>query len=417
MSDRVRREVDHLFRRSFGRMVATLTRHFGPENLDLVEDVVQDSLIRALRSWAFKGIPKHPEGWLLQVARRRAIDVLRRSARLERHKEAIRRWSEEPPVAELPNEGIREDVLRMMFTCCHPDIPADARVALTLKTVGGFGVGEIARAFLTREATVYQRLARARTRIQSRGIPFAVPEPEELGDRLESVLNVLYLMFNEGYLASRGADLIREDMANEALRLGGELLRYAPTSMPKVHALMALMSFLHARAKARTDDEGDLLLLADQDRGRWDRGAIARGFAYLEQSARGEESSDFHLQAGIAACHVAAEDFESTDWSRILELYDRLLARNPSPVIALNRAVAVAMVQGAEQGLAACDSIPDQSTMSGYYLLAATKGELLRRAGRHSEAVRSFREALDLASSDPERRFLGRRIRECEPVD
>src|SRR3954452_15336553 len=390
MGPQVPQLVDHLFRREAGRMVAALTRVLGAENLSLAEDVVQESLVQALRTWPFRGVPENPGGWLMQVAKNRALDLLRREASLARKEEAIRGWSA-ALVADDPREAM-DDQLRMIFICCQPAVPREARVALTLKTVGGFGVPEIARAYLAKEATIAQRLVRAKRKIQEIRPPFAVPPPAELPAALDSVLDALYLMFNEGYAASGGEELVRQEVCAEAIRLARLVAGHRALDLPKAHALAALLCLQAARNPARVDPEGNLLLLAEQDRTLWDPEKLAAGFHHLERAARGPEMSAYHLEAGIAASHAAPE---ATDWPYILSLYDALLALTASPVVALNRAVALAMAEAPAAGLAAAEEIQHHQALAGYYPLPVTLGELHARAGDAKQAAAWFREALD----------------------
>ena len=394
--------VGHLFRREAGRMVAGLTRIFGPAHLDLAEDVVQEALIQALRTWPFRGVPDNPTGWLVQVAKNRALDALRRDASLASKEEDIRTWA--AALSGHPEETEMDDQLRLIFICCQSAVPPETRVALTLKTVGGFGVPEIARAFLAKEATVAQRLVRAKHRLQQAKPPFEVPPPRELPAALDSVLEVLYAMFNEGYSTHRGEELVRRDICREAIRLSRLVAGHPALDTPKAHALAALLHFQGARLAARVDSEGNLLLLSEQDRSTWDRGMIAAGFHHLDRSARGDELSVYHLEAGIAAAHIA----EEIDWPEVLRLYDLLLDLKPSPVVALNRAVALAMIEGPEAGLAALGPI----RMDDYYLLPATEGELHARAGQHHEAAEAFRRSLGMVCPEPVRRYLAERLRE-----
>lgn len=409
MSAEVFHLVDHLFRREAGRMVSTLTRIFGPENLQLAEDVVQEALIQALRTWPFRGVPEHPHAWLVQVARNRALDALRREANLVRKEEEIRGWTA-AAVPEPGEEGGLDDQLRMLFICCQPAVPREARVALTLKTVGGFGVAEIARAYLAKEPTIAQRLVRAKRRIQEVKPPFEVPPPAELPAALDSVLEALYLMFNEGYAAASGEELIRRDVCLEAVRLARLVADHPALEDPRAHALAALLLLQAARTPARVDSEGNLLLLPDQNRGLWDREMIAAGFAHLERSGRGEELSAYHLEAGIAASHAGAASPEATDWPYILRLYDALLTVKPTPVVALNRAVALAMVEGPEAGLAAIEPIADDPALAGYYPLPITQGELHARAGHPERAAECWRRALEMVCPEPVRRRVEERL-------
>lgn len=398
-------------------MVATLTRLFSPARIDLAEDVVQEALARALRVWSMEGVPDNPRAWIVQVARNRALDLVRRDRSFAEKEIEIRRWAEEslrsrgePPAPDEP----RDDELKMIFVCCHDAIPRDARVALTLKTLGGLSTGEIARAFLATEAAIEQRLVRAKRLIQERSLRFELPAERDLPRRLDSVLDVLYLLFNEGYGAHRGESLVRADLVREAIRLSSLLLETKATRLPQVHALLALFLLQGARLGARTAADGRLLLLAEQDRSAWDRDMIGLGLDHLRRAATGDALGVHHLEAGIAACHAIAPSAEATDWPRILALYDLLAEMNPSsPVVALNRAVAVAMVRGPENALAEIAAIERAGALARYYLLPATKGDLLRRRGDLPGAARAFAEALALAGTEPERRFLEARLAEC----
>src|ERR1700726_1041044 len=363
-ADGVGELVDHLFRHSAGQMVATLTRMLGPQNLSLAEEVVQDALVRAIETWPHRGVPENPRGWLMQVARNRALDCLRRDASRARKTDVL---TAEPanapaPMAPMtlttpanpldPEASGADDTLVMILMCCHPALAREAQVALTLKTVGGFSVDEIARAFLLRPATVAQRLVRAKRLLRERRIAFELPA-RGLGARIDSALETMYLMFNEGYAATAGDDLVRSDLCGEAVRLATILADHPATSLPKVHALLALMLFQASRLPARCDAEGALVLLADQERRRWDRALIGRALGHLERCAAGERATAYHLEAGIAACHAMAPSYAATDWAQILALYDDRLALAPSPVVVLNRAVALSMVQGPRGGIAA----------------------------------------------------------------
>jgi RNA polymerase sigma-70 factor (ECF subfamily) len=398
--------VDHLFRRQAGRMVSTLTRIFGPRHLGLAEDVVQDALVKALERWPLGGVPANPTAWLIEVARNRALDVLRREGVLAQKAEDIARAfsaGSESAAEEM------DDQLAMMFLCCHPAVPRDARVALTLKTVCGFGTGEIARAFLIQETAAAQRIVRAKRLIRDRGISFELPEAGELPERLDSVLETLYLMFNEGY-SSGGEQLLRHDLCEESIRLGRLVADHRATGGPHCDALLALFLLQSARSPARVDSQGDLFLLCDQDRARWDASRISEGIGRLERCARGDRMTEYHLEAGIAAAHATARDFASTNWEYIAYLYDQLYAMNPSPVVALNRAVAVSRSRGARAGLRALAGIEGHPALGRYHLLPATLGMLWRESGNPGKAADYFRQALECACSAPERRFLERQL-------
>ncbi|MGE0128388.1 MAG: RNA polymerase sigma factor [Blastocatellales bacterium] len=406
--DQIHLSVDHLFRHHAGQMIATLTRIFGIERLDLVEDAVQDALVQALRLWPYRGAPDNPSAWLIQVAKNRILDHLRRDSRLTETTDEIEIPVTKDTDATFANE-IRDDQLRMIFTCCHPLIPQDGQIALTLKTVGGFSVSEIARAFLAQQSAITKTLTRAKQRLREFDIRLEMPQPDKLSSRLESVLKVVYLMFNEGYSALEGEELVRTDLCHEAIRLC-ELLAGRPVAgEPKVHALAALLMFQGARLNARCDAAGELLLLSEQDRSLWDQAMIKRGLIHLRKSASGDEISDYHLEAEIASCHALAGSFETTDWPRVLHCYEELLNRKPSPIVALNRIVALAKVFGIEAGLVELEKIAEDRTLRNYYPFYATRGELLREAGRISEANDAYQTALSLTSSEPTRRFLMKR--------
>jgi len=393
-------------------MMATLARIFGVEHLTLAEDVVQEALARALQTWPFYGVPENPSAWIMRASRNLALDVVRR-AKVFRDKEAeiIHSMEGTAPRAEIFTEQeIADDRLRLMFVCCHPLVPEEAQAALALKILCGFSITEISRAFLTTEAAIAKRLTRARQKIRESHIPFEIPTGPELARRLDGVLRSIYLLFNEGYNASSGERLIREEICREAIRLAGLLVEHPVGRQPKTHALLALMLLNSARFPARTDEEGNLLLLQDQDRTQWDRATIARGMHHFAQSAAGEEISEYHLQAGIAACHCAAKDYASTDWKQILSFYDALVPFDHSPVAALNRAVAVANLRGPDAGLEAIAAMRDRDKLSSYYLLHAVTGELESRRNRGETAARHFQEALRLTESRSERAFLEKKL-------
>jgi len=406
--------LDHLFRHQAGRMVAHLTRLLGPAHLDLAEEAVQECMLRALRTWPYSGIPENAPAWLFRVARNAALDAVRRN-RLFREKEEALAAELSRSVTLCPDdldERLRDDELGMIAMCCHPEIPRDASVALSLKTVGGFSVREIARAFLADDATIAQRLVRAKRRIQERRLTLEIPGGSELERRLDAILEVIYLIFNEGYSVHEGEDLIRHDLCFEALRLG-RLIAASSIAAPRVDALVALMALQAARLPARVDEAGDLILLDSQDRTRWDGNLIGLGFHHFDRSMSGETVSPYHVEAAIAATHARASDARSTDWGTILDLYDQLRILSPSPVVELNRAVAVWRVHGAAKALEALDALKDDPKLRDYHLWVAVRGHLLLELDRRDEAAASFRAALERRCSEPERRLLKRKLAEC----
>ena len=392
-------------------MVATLTRIFGIGQLDLVQDVVQEAFVRALRTWPLHGVPDNPSAWLIQVAKNRALDVLRRKGRWSDKEAAVQRallpggGIEGQPAAYFSTE-VDDDQLCMVFACCHPALSRDAQVALTLKTVGGFGVDEIAAAFLVRSATIAQRLVRAKKALRRARAEVVVPGPDELPERLDAVLEVLYLMFNEGYAASASDELVREDLCHEAIQLIELVARNRAVASPSVHALAALCYFQASRLATRTSSDGELLLLEAQDRRRWNRAFIRTGLAHLQRAAHGELVSSYHLQAEIASCHALAESADATDWRKILVCYDALFGLDPSPVVALNRVVAVLHVEGADTALAALEPLREDERLRNYYLLSAVHGEILLRRGETAKARGLLVRAAELAGNTAVRRFL-----------
>ena len=411
MRPEVEAAVAKAFREEWGRIVATLIRTTG--DWDLAEECAQEAFARALETWPRDGIPRRPGAWLTTTARNRALDRLRRkttgAAKLQ--EVALVSHSDEPGYDANDESGIRDDRLRLIFTCCHPALPLEARVALTLRTLAGLSTAEIARAFLVSETTMAQRLVRAKRKIRNAGIPYRVPPAHLLAERTGGVLAVLYLLFNEGYAATAGADLVREGLSAEAIRLGRTLARLMPDE-PEALGLLALMLLHDARRAGRVDDAGDLVTLEDQDRASWDQNKIGEGVRLLDAALRRRRTGPYQLQAAIAACHATAAEAADTDWDEIAGLYGLLVRIAPSPVVELNRAVAVAMSEGPAAGLALVEELEASGKLAGYHLLPATRADLLRRLERPAESAASYREALELAATDAERRYLARRLAE-----
>jgi RNA polymerase sigma factor (sigma-70 family) len=416
----VSRVVEHLFRHEAGKLVSTLAGIFGIHNLSLAEDVVQEALVRALQTWPYYGIPANPAAWLMRTARNLALDVLRREKVFRDKTPQIAALMEQVSASSsdaaviVGEVDIKDDTLRMMFACCHPLIPPEAQVALALKTLCGFGTVEIAKAFLTTEATIAKRLTRAKQKLREAGGGFEIPAGEELARRLDSVSQTLYLLFNEGYKASTGQNLVKAELCQEAIRLAGFLVEHPAGNQPPIHGLLALMLLNAARLPARVDTGGNILRLKEQDRSSWNQPMIARGMFHLAKSGAGDQLSKYHLEAGIAACHCAANDYDSTDWPRILSLYERLVMLDGSAVVALNRAVAVANVHGPAAGISAIEAIRNREQLHSYYLLYAVLGDFEALRGNLCDAAGFFRQAVELAGLESEQAFLWKRIEACE---
>ena len=407
--------VEEVYRSDWGRIVATLIGLVG--DFDLAEEAAQEAFAAAVDQWRVSGVPEFPRAWIVQTARHKAIDRIRRNARFEEKLESYAnsgavRTTEEP---DYEKSEIPDDRLRLIFTCCHPALAPEAQVALTLRTLCGLETDEIARAFLATPTTMAQRLVRAKRKIRDAGIPYIVPETKDMAARLDAVLTVIYLVFNEGYAATRGGPLVRTDLCAEAIRLG-RLVRtlLLPQPPAEATALLALMLLQDARRDARMDETGDLIILEEQDRSRWNQEQIAEALPLVTDAFRGEPGR-FALQAAIATVHCQAERAEDTDWPRIVGFYDLLERAQPSPVVSLNRAVAVAMVDGPGPALALIDALTAAGDLDNYHLLHATRADLLRRIGSAEEAAKSYTRALTLVTNDSERRFLERRLREVQP--
>jgi RNA polymerase sigma-70 factor (ECF subfamily) len=415
MNEPPERAVERAFRDEWGRVVATLIRRTG--DWDLAEDCASEAFAEALAVWPRDGVPRRPGAWLTTVAGNRALDRLRRARRGaelldEVGRDPLRREGVEmDDQHQLDDSGIEDDRLRLIFTCCHPSLAIEARVALTLRTLTGLTTPEIARAFLVEEAAMAKRLTRAKAKIAGAGIPYRVPPARLLPERVAGVLAVLYLMFNEGYAASSGDELVRTDLCAEAIRLIELLVELMP-SEPEAAGLLALMLLQHSRRDARVGDGGELVTLEQQDRARWDRVEIDRGVGVLEAALERGPVGPYQLQAAIAACHATAVDTESADWPQIAGLYELLAAALPSPVVRLNRAVAVAMAGDLERGLALVTELAEAGELAGYHLLDATQADLLRRRGDLAQAAAAYERALARAPSEPERRYLARRLAE-----
>lgn len=420
MTENINQLVDDLFRHESGKLVAVLTRIFGPENLDLAEDVVQDSLMEALTQWTNKGTPENPSAWLFRVAKNKALNIINREKYKRKYSSDVAHflqseWTAEPALNHIFSEHeILDDQLRMMFTCCHPAISSDSQVALTLKTLCGFSIPEIAKAFLTTDENINKRLVRARQKIRDDKIPFAVPEGKYLESRLDAVLETIYLLFNEGYSASTGNDVVRFELCEEAIRLSEMIARHeALNDKANVYAILSLMYLNASRFKSRTDAQGSILILAEQDRSLWDRLFMQRGFYYLEKSTINKTLSIYHVLAAISAHHCAAPDFESTDWKSILELYDKLIQIDHSPVVLLNRAIVVSQVRGVLQGLDELEKIKDSPELESYYLFYSTRAEFYLQLNDLQRASLSLEKAIRLSPLQAEKNLLQKKLDLC----
>lgn len=420
MTENINQLVDDLFRHESGKLVAVLTRIFGPENLDLAEDVVQDSLMEALTQWTNKGTPENPSAWLFRVAKNKALNIINREKYKRKYSSDVAHflqseWTAEPALNHIFSEHeILDDQLRMMFTCCHPAISSDSQVALTLKTLCGFSIPEIAKAFLTTDENINKRLVRARQKIRDDKIPFAVPEGKYLESRLDAILETIYLLFNEGYSASTGNDVVRFELCEEAIRLSEMIARHeALNDKANVYAILSLMYLNASRFKSRTDAQGSILILAEQDRSLWDRLFMQRGFYYLEKSTINKTLSIYHVLAAISAHHCAAPDFESTDWKSILELYDKLIQIDHSPVVLLNRAIVVSQVRGVLQGLDELEKIKDSPELESYYLFYSTRAEFYLQSNDLQRASLSLEKAIRLSPLQAEKNLLQKKLDLC----
>jgi RNA polymerase sigma-70 factor, ECF subfamily len=414
--EQLSRTIETLYRSESGRVLATLVRLLG--DLDLAEESMHEAFAAALESWTLAGIPDKPRPWLISTARFKAIDAMRRRARFDgAQRDLVAHMESRINDAtggdeDSGDEEIEDDRLRLIFTCCHPALPPEGQVALTLREICGLTTEEIARAFLVTPATLAQRIVRAKAKIREASIPYEVPTPQELQERLDAVLQVIYLVFNEGYSAAAGAEVTRAELTGEAIRLGRLLTELQPE--PEVIGLLALMLLQESRRAARTSPAGELILLENQDRSLWNRGQIAEGVALVEKALRSRRFGAYTLQAGIAAVHAEAESAAATDWRQIVALYNQLVRIQPSPVVHLNRAVAIAMRDGPEAGLTHIDAVLEHGELTNYYLAHSARADMYRRLGRTAEARASYEKALALTQQEPERQFLQERIRQMK---
>lgn len=411
--------VDHLFRHETGKLTAVLTRIFGSHNLELAEDVVQDTLLEAIKGWNYKGIPENPTAWLYKVAKNKALNIINREKYKKEYTSEVAHflkseWTANAALENLFSETeIQDDQLRMMFTCCHPSISSDSQVSLTLKTLCGFSIPEIAKAFLTTEENVNKRLVRARQKIRDDKIPFEVPDQENLEKRLDAVIQTIYLLFNEGYSASKGNDLIRYELCGEAIRLA-EIIAANPIIKDKsnVFASLALMYLNASRFKSRQNEKGEILTMAEQDRKQWDKTLMQKGFYYLEQSSN-KNISVYHILATISAYHCSAIDFESTDWVSILSLYDKLLQIDHSPVVMLNRTIAISKVSGAKKAIEELEKIKSNPALQSYHLLYSAQAEFYMQLNKFKEAAACLTTAIELSPLKAEKDLLQKKLDTC----
>ncbi len=411
-SSDVRQRVDELYRQESRRVFATLVRLLG--NFELAEEAMHEAFTSAVEKWQEEGIPKNPRAWLVSTGRFKAIDTIRRRVRFDQSLGEIaqRLGNNADPFEAIDDESIEDDRLRLVFMCCHPAIAPQVQVALTLREVCGLRTEEIASAFLTSPPTIAQRIVRGKAKIRDAGIPFEIPTVSQMPQRLDAVLSVIYLVFNEGYSASSGESVTRSELSEEAIRLGRLLIQLLPDAEAK--GLLALMLIQESRRTARTTADGDIVLLEDQDRSLWNQAYIVEGTRLIQEALASRRFGVYSLQAAIAAVHAEAATPEDTDWTQVIALYDVLAMIGPSPIVGLNRAVAVAMRDGPEAGLSLIDAILAEGTLNQYHLAHAAKADLCRRLGRREDAQHAYRKALELARQEPERRFLERRLRELE---
>jgi RNA polymerase sigma factor (sigma-70 family) len=415
-SEQIEQTVEHLFRNEWGKLVSVLTKVFGVHNLQMAEDVVQDTLLTALNNWKINGLPQNPTAWLFTAARNKAVDFLRKQKRGQEYAKKLTpllqsEYTLVPLVKELVTVNtIDDDRLRMMFVCCHPSLSTEAQVTLILKTLCGFSVTEIARAFVANYDTIEKRLYRAKQSFRDHKVEFELPPAPQLEERLENVLLSIYLLFNEGYNSTNHEDLIRKDMMQEAMRLCELICRNPAVPNENAHALMALMCFTASRNEARLDKNGNVLLLKQQDRSKWNRALIETGIYHLEQSAAGEYMSKYHIEAGIAYEHAVARDYAHTNWNHILNCYNLLYNHYPSPIIALNRAIVIAELYGPAKGIEAIETIPDITSLKNYYLLPATLGELYWQLKEYHKAREYFKQASQLTQNAIEKKLLHQKM-------